>query len=243
MEKNENITNDNNKGISFMDLLMTLKKYWIGICCATIIVTAISIVYNYVIKKPIYSTQASIIIVQDVSDDTSGSMTEAFKKVNTIKEFIRDDLVIDSVIQQLVAENNYSEINKKNLKQIISDGLIISSETDSLIISVKFQASAKKISENKIEKFSLEVVNYTINKTQELLNEKIVNPETGKSTYKYGDLIANSVRKLSTATKCEVSGSSIKQPIKFFLLGLVASYVIFFFVYIIKKNNEFYKVQ
>ena len=133
---------------------------------------------------------------------------------------------------------------KKDLKQIISNGLAISCEQDSIIISIKFTTSTEKIPENKIERFSLEVVNYTINKTQELLNEKVINPETGKSTYKYGDLIANSVRKLSPATKCEVRRGSIKTPIKAFFLSLIASYVICFFIYIIKKNNELYnKVQ
>ena len=240
MENNERITNDNNNGVSFADLLMTLKKYWIAICCATVFVTVASSIYSYGIKKPVYSTQASIIIVQNTSDENSGTMTEAFKKVNTIKEFIRDDIVIDSVIEQLIFENNYSEVNKKDLKQIIINGLAISCEQDSIIISIKFTTSTEKISENKIERFSLEVVNYT----QELLNEKVINPETGKSTYKYGDLIANSVRKLSPATKCEVSRGTIKTPIKAFFLSLVASYVVCFFIYIIKKNNELYnKVQ
>lgn len=245
MENNERITNDNNNGVSFADLLMTLKKYWIAICCATVFVTVASSIYSYGIKKPVYSTQASIIIVQNTSDENSSStMTEAFKKVNTIKEFIRADIVIDSVIEQLIFENNYSEVNKKDLKQIIINGLAISCEQDSIIISIKFTTSTEKISENKIERFSLEVVNYTINKTQELLNEKVINPETGKSTYKYGDLIANSVRKFSPATKCEVSRGTIKTPIKAFFLSLVASYVVCFFIYIIKKNNELYnKVQ
>lgn len=244
MENNERITNDNNKGVSFVDLLMTLKKYWIAICCATVFVTVVSTIYSYGIKKPVYSTQASIIIVQNTSDENSGTMTEAFKKVNTLKEFIRDDIVIDSVIEQLIFEGNYSEVTKKDLKQIISNGLAISYEQDSIIISIKFTTSTEKIPENKIERFSLEVVNYTINKTQELLNEKVINPETGKSTYKYGDLIANSVRKLSPATKCEVRRGSIKTPIKAFFLSLIASYVICFFIYIIKKNNELYnKVQ
>ena len=238
MENNERITNDNNKGVSFVDLLMTLKKYWIAICCATVFVTVVSTIYSYGIKKPVYSTQASIIIVQNTSDENSGTMTEAFKKVNTLKEFIRDD------IEQLIFEGNYSEVTKKDLKQIISNGLAISCEQDSIIISIKFTTSTEKIPENKIERFSLEVVNYTINKTQELLNEKVINPETGKSTYKYGDLIANSVRKLSPATKCEVRRGSIKTPIKAFFLSLIASYVICFFIYIIKKNNELYnKVQ
>lgn len=40
-------------------------------------------------------------------------MTEVFKKVNTLKEFIRDDIVIDSVIEQLIFEGNYSEVTKK----------------------------------------------------------------------------------------------------------------------------------
>lgn len=244
MENNERITNDNNKGVSFVDLLMTLKKYWIAICCATVFVTVVSTIYSYGIKKPVYSTQASIIIVQNTSDENSGTMTEAFKKVNTLKEFIRDDIVIDSVIEQLIFEGNYSEVTKKDLKQIISNGLAISCEQDSIIISIKFTTSTEKIPENKIERFSLEVVNYTINKTQELLNEKVINPETGKSTYKYGNLIANSVRKLSPATKCEVRRGSIKTPIKAFFLSLIASYVICFFIYIIKKNNELYnKVQ
>ena len=244
MENNETITNDNNKGVSFADLLMTLKKYWIAICCATVFLTVASIVYNYGIKKPVYSTQASIIIVQNDSDETSGTMTEVFKKINTIKEFIHDEIFIDSVIEQLILENNYSEVAKKDLKQVISNGLVISCEQDSAIISIKFTTNTEKISENKIERLSLEVVNYTINKTQELLNEKVINSETGKLTYKYGDLIANSVRKLSPATKCEVSRGSIKTPIKAFFLSLIASYVICFFIYIIKKNNELYnKVQ
>lgn len=242
MENNEKITNDN-KGVSFADLLMT-KKYWIAICCATVLLTVASIVYSYGIKKPVYSTQASIIIVQNDSDETSGTMTEVFKKINTIKEFIHDDIVIDSVIEQLILENNYSEVAKKDLKQVISNGLVISCEQDSAIISIKFTTNTEKISENKIERLSLEVVNYTVNKTQELLNEKVINSETGKLTYKYGDLIANSVRKLSPATKCEVSRGSIKTPIKAFFLSLIASYVICFFIYIIKKNNELYnKVQ
>ncbi len=244
MENNERITNDNNNGVSFADVLMTLKKYWIAICCVTILVTVATIVYCYGIKKPVYSTQASIIVVQNTSDENSGTMTEAFKKVNALKEFIRDDIVVDSVIEQLIFENNYSEVTKKYLKQIISNGLTISCEQDSIIISIKFTTSTEKISENKIEKFSLDVVNYTINKTQEVLNEKVIDPETGKSTYKYGDLLANSVRKLSPATKCEVSRGSIKTPIKAFFLSLVASYVVCFFIYILKKNNELYnKVQ
>ena len=114
MENNERITNDNNKGVSFVDLLMTLKKYWIAICCATVFVTVVSTIYSYGIKKPVYSTQASIIIVQNTSDENSGTMTEAFKKVNTLKEFIRDDIVIDSVIEQLIFEGNYSEVTKKD---------------------------------------------------------------------------------------------------------------------------------
>lgn len=144
MENNERITNDNNKGVSFADLLMTLKKYWIAICCATVFVTVASTIYSYGIKKAVYSTQASIIIVQNTSDENSGTMTEAFKKVNTLKEFICDDIVIDSVIEQLIFEGNYSEVTKKDLKQIISNGLAISCEQDSIIISIKFTASTEK---------------------------------------------------------------------------------------------------
>lgn len=55
MENNERITNDNNKGVSFVDLLMTLKKYWIAICCATVFVTVVSTIYSYGIKKPVGS--------------------------------------------------------------------------------------------------------------------------------------------------------------------------------------------
>lgn len=51
MENNERITNDNNKGVSFADLLMTLKKYWIAICCATVFVTVASTIYSYGIKN------------------------------------------------------------------------------------------------------------------------------------------------------------------------------------------------
>lgn len=51
MENNERITNDNNKGVSFVDLLMTLKKYWIAICCATVFVTVVSTIYSYGIKN------------------------------------------------------------------------------------------------------------------------------------------------------------------------------------------------
>lgn len=236
--ENENLqVVEESNSLTLKDLLFIFKRNILVIGLITLVVTLIGFVYGFYFKPYTYSTYATIMVKSD-SQSTSASnyndTLQSLRIVNTIKEFILDDLVLESTAEELtsLSENDpkYDE-NVKQIKAALKDGIKLSNSEESLIITVSMKSSVLKL-EGSEEIFVVDAVNSLIESAQEISNILLVDEngelildEKGKVQYKY-QFIANNIQDLYPATDYSASRGAVLVVAICFIVGLVAGYLV-----------------
>ncbi len=167
------------EGITLQDLF---KIVWLNkfvIVFITMSIAIIGIIYTYVVVTPTYTAETSLIVQVDF--ETSGTSEQsaisiAQNLINTYKEFVVSDLVLQSVIDDVDAlDDSYSTTT-------LAKSISITTQTNVLIIYINVEnesaALAAEIAnvlvENSIEIADDDVIGYI------LLQNKLTTLDTAK---------------------------------------------------------------
>lgn len=149
-----------------MTLQELFKIVWLNkftIIFITMFIAIIGIVYTYVIVTPEYKAETSLIV--DVDFETSGTseqsaITIAQNLINTYKEFVVSDLVLQSVIDDV--DGLGDDYTTEALEKAIS----ITTQTNVLIIYINV--------ENENPELAAEIANKLIDNSIEIADDDVI---------------------------------------------------------------------
>ena len=115
--------------INLKDFWNYYKKYIVYIAFFVALAVLLIIIYDIGLKKPLYSTYTTVVLVKDTSDneDTINQSDVALnqKLVSTYREIIKSRLVLDQVISNLGLNYSVEQISKKINVQALADTEIL----------------------------------------------------------------------------------------------------------------------
>jgi capsular polysaccharide biosynthesis protein len=153
--------NQEEKGLSIIELFNLLLKNWLLIGISTVLIAAIAGVYAFVIATPMYESKSDIIVQVESSSELGYDYTTALRLVPSIAEFMKKDIVLDDVIQTLGLETTMSTSQLRSGLTVTSSNttffVYVSYVSDdpelSKLVADQIVASARKIA-NENETFS-----------------------------------------------------------------------------------------
>lgn len=122
-------------GISIIDLLKILKSKVVLIISITFITFLIGSIYTFYIIEESYVSQTTIIVA--VSDDNQVDIDNSFRIIQSISELIKQDRVLSSVVDKYATKNKEQEF-LNNLK----DNIEVISSSSSFLITIKVTDSS-----------------------------------------------------------------------------------------------------
>ena len=132
MEEKKNVRIEENKGLTFRDVLFIIKKHWIAIVAFIVCCTVGGFVWSLV-EQPVYkSTGTMLVSYESSSSNVTQDYTFSNYISNTYVVFIKEDIVLEKVAGKLNSEYTLNQLKK---------GTSVSNS--SLVISVSFSASDK----------------------------------------------------------------------------------------------------
>ncbi len=140
--------------INVKELLEYIKeKIWIIGIALVLSITA-SVIYTQAIKKPIYKSSTTYVLISDSSKDgiTTNEVTLNEKLIATYKEIIKSRNILEKVINQLNLEETPQQLAKTITVEQVSTSSMIK-----ITVSNKDPEIAKKIAETIGNEFSKEV--------------------------------------------------------------------------------------
>lgn len=235
--ENQNVqVYEESQSLTLKDLFFILRRNLILIACVTIFITALGCVYGFFFKSYTYSADATIMVKADsqsASAEKYNDTTLALKMVETIKEFLVDDIVITKTAEKLADSEN--EVNA--IKNMLKGGISIDSTEESLIVRINFKSSVKKLHENEEEIFVVKAINTLIETAQEVSNTPLFDADgnikvddKGNVEYKY-EFVAGNIQDLSlpSNTQYDASRGAAIVVIICFIIGAVIGYLIALF--------------
>ncbi len=131
--------NQEEKGLSIVELFNLLLKNWLLIGISTILIAVIAAVYAFVIATPMYESKSDIIVQVESSSELGYDYTTALRLVPSIAEFMKKDIVLDHVIQELDLE---SQMSAGQLRS----GLTVTSSTTTFFVYVTYVSEDPELS-------------------------------------------------------------------------------------------------
>lgn len=186
-EEKQVINEEENKGLSFKDILFIIRKNWIAIVAFLAVCTIAGFVWSKV-EAPLYQSTGTMLVSYESGKDTQITTDYNFSNyiTNTYVSFIKEQVVIDKAVEKIEAD---SSIETKVSSSELKSNLSVSA--NSLILTVSYTANdpedAKKI------------VDIVINTASEIadspkLDENgnpVINATTGEVEPKYRFLNGN----------------------------------------------------
>lgn len=131
------------KGLTISDLLFLIKRNIIMILIITLVFVILGAIYGFKIKNPTYTaTTTAIVYVDTNTGDSSQSIANNYSYAtyftSTFSTFIKSNPVLNLASKTLQEKYNY-DFSRDDLKKSI----IVTTETNSLIITVSAKVSAK----------------------------------------------------------------------------------------------------
>jgi capsular polysaccharide biosynthesis protein len=144
--------------ISLVELFDILKKHFKLIVITTLATTIIAVIYTFFLVTPTYQSSTEMIVTQS-TDSTSQNISQSdintsISLINTYEDIIRNDVILDPVIEDLELDMTTAELRENISVQI---------NADSQVFSIQAQ------SENPYE--ASEIANTTANMFQEEIYE------------------------------------------------------------------------
>ncbi len=100
--------------INLRDFYQFYKKFILGILVVCLLFVAIALIYNIIIKTPMYSASTTLILVKDEnSSNESISQSDVMlnqKLVSSYSRIIKSRLVLEQVIQSLDLDYDFQEL-------------------------------------------------------------------------------------------------------------------------------------
>ena len=100
--------------INLKEFYQYYKKFILGIIVVCLLFVAIALVYNIFIKKPLYSTSTTLILVKN-ENDTSQNISQNDillnqKLVTSYSRIVKSRLVLEQVIENLDLEYEFEDL-------------------------------------------------------------------------------------------------------------------------------------
>lgn len=116
--------------INLKDFWNYYKGYLLIICLVTLLGIVSIFLYDKLLKKPLYSTYTTVVLVKDNSAKEEETISQSDvilnqKLVSTYREIIKSRLVLSQVIDKLNLSNTVDEISKKINVASLSDTEIL----------------------------------------------------------------------------------------------------------------------
>ena len=106
----ENMLPREEKGFTFADFWYVIRKFWLLIVAITAASTVIGTVYTFAFAKTDYKSSSNIIVAVETQSQGGGETIDynnSLRVVNTIGDFVDDDLVLEKVASQYNVEVSY----------------------------------------------------------------------------------------------------------------------------------------
>lgn len=119
--------------ISLVDLFNILKKHIKMIIISVLITVIIAAIYTFILVTPKYESGTELIVSQSVGETENVSqqdITTSIQLINTYSNIIRNDVILDPVIEELNLDMTADE-----LREIVT----VENEGDSQVFSIKVQ--------------------------------------------------------------------------------------------------------
>lgn len=168
----QNIEIQNEKSISFSEILLLLKKYIWHVVAIVLVCTILASVAAVVMAKPKYSAKSTIMVNYvpngDTVADDRNALLYGLDLVTTVSDFATTNIV-QSDVKKVVAENQNSnvEVNYKS-------GLSIVTEEGNLIITIQYTTKTGGAQ-------AVETVNQVVDS---IINVANSSQENGESKYR-----------------------------------------------------------
>lgn len=174
--------------INIKDFWDYYKRYIVIVICVVILATLSIFIYDIAIRKPLYSTYTTVVLVKDSTDEETDTINQSDivlnqKLVSTYREIIKSRLVLKQVIDILNLDYSVDKMSKEISVQALS-------ETEILKITVVDEDAklAARIANVLAEVFDKEITKiYKINNVS-VIDEALV-PQRPSNNKKSRDMI------------------------------------------------------
>ena len=122
--------NQEEKGLSLIELVNLLLKNWLFIGISTVLIAAVAFIYAFRIATPMYESKSDIIVQVESSGELGFDYNTALRLVPSIAEFMKKDIVLDDVIETLNLDMSTSALR---------NGLTITSSNTTFFVYVTYQ--------------------------------------------------------------------------------------------------------
>lgn len=132
--------NQEEKGLSIVELFNLLLKNWLLIGISTVLIAGIAGVYAFAIATPMYESKSDIIVqVESTSSELGYDYNTALRLVPSIAEFMKKDIVLDHVIQELGLASSMSTGKLRS-------GLTVTSSNTTFFVYVNYVSDDPELS-------------------------------------------------------------------------------------------------
>ncbi len=214
-----NVKNELNDGISFVDILMMIKKEILFLIVITLVIGIAGAVYGYKYTKPVYRAQSDALVVVGInsSSNTDFDYSYSLNLVQTFKEFMTTDRVMILASQKL-SEKYEMQVSPATIKSSVT----VVNEQYSLLIRISAVSTISK-------EFAIDMANILIYSTIEIADEELVTSDGVKP-------LANKLIVNSLATTASMSSKAFSTTVIAFLIGIVLGVVIIIIKYTINDT-------
>ena len=167
-------------GITIREIFQVLLKRWKMLLCVFLIVATIGNVYTFKIKKTTYYSEGLITVEYNGNDTNSNlDITSSLKYVTTVAEYMKKDVVLTQVINDLPEYN----LDLKSLNSIIS----LSYNSNSMLITIKATTEDGEESKKIVKALTEEISKYSYDENNPMtMYCKITVRDNGTNYYKAG---------------------------------------------------------
>lgn len=123
--------NKEEKGISLLDLFNILLRNWLIIGITTVLVTVVAGIYAFRIATPMYESKSDVIVQVEASTELGFDYTTALRLVPSIAEFMKKDIVLNDVINELDLDMTSKEIR---------EGLSVTSSSTTFFVYISYES-------------------------------------------------------------------------------------------------------
>ncbi|MDY0210832.1 MAG: Wzz/FepE/Etk N-terminal domain-containing protein [Acholeplasma sp.] len=138
--------NQEEKGISLIELINILLRNWLLIGISTVLIALVAGVYAFRIATPMYESKSDIIVQVESSSELGFDYTTALRLVPSIAEFMKKDIVLNDVIEKLDLDMKAADLRK---------GLSVTSSNTTFFVYVSYQSADPKLSKDIVEQIMI----------------------------------------------------------------------------------------
>lgn len=120
--------------ISLVELFDILKKHFKLIVITTLATTIIAAIYTFFLVTPMYQSSTEILVTQSSEETSQVSQSDintSISLINTYEDIIRNNVILDPVIEDLNLEHTTAELRESITVQVNDSSQVFSVQAES----------------------------------------------------------------------------------------------------------------